>query len=120
MLTKNLYSLDEVQACLLHRHCESTFWCNELIVSGYIGEVISTLFQSWLWNNLSPQWLLYAWQHLVICESEMDILIAQFLKEEAIEKKFRDSVREAAERCAEAEEERDARLLEDAAEEKVR
>ena len=79
MLTKNLYSLDEVQACLLHRHCESTFWCNELIVSGYIGEVISTLFQSWLWNNLSPQWLLYAWQHLVICESEMDILIANKL-----------------------------------------
>ena len=81
MLTKNLYSLDEVQACLLHRHCESTVWCTELIVSGYIGEVISTLFQSWLWNNLSPQWLLYAWQHLVICESEMDILIAnKYLK----------------------------------------
>jgi hypothetical protein len=52
--------------------------------------------------------------------NEMDLLIAQFLKEEAIEKKFRDSVREAAEQCAEAEEERDARLLEDAAEEKVR
>ena len=79
MLTKNLYSLDEVQACLLHRHCESAFWCNELIVSGYIGEVISTLFQSWLWNDLSSQWLLYAWQHLAICESEKDILIANKL-----------------------------------------
>ena len=50
---------------------------------------------------------------------EMDVLIAQFLREEAIEKKHRDAVREAAERCSEAEAERDARLFEDAAEEKV-
>lgn len=79
MLTKNLYSLDEVQACLFHTH--DLFWCEELIVSGYIGETISTLFQSWLWNigSIRLQWLVDAWKTLASDEiSEKDILIAAY------------------------------------------
>lgn len=76
-LSKNFYSLDEVQAVLFHTH--RIFWCKELIISGYISEAISTLFQSWLWNTCSTKWLLDAWKSLSSEHiSENDILLATY------------------------------------------
>jgi len=71
-LSKHLYSIDEVQAVLLHTN--SLFWCQELIVSGYIAESISTLFQSWLWNvgSMRLQWLVDAWNTLSSDEISID------------------------------------------------
>lgn len=85
-LSRHFYSLDEVQAALLYTssHCsttESLFWCQELLLSGYIGETISTLFQSWLWNTgpMRLQWLIDAWKTLASEElSEDDILLATY------------------------------------------
>ena len=67
-LSRHFYSLDEVQATLLHTN--SLFWCQELILSGCIAEAISTLFQSWLWNvgPINLQWLIDAWQTLALDE----------------------------------------------------
>ena len=63
-LSRNFYSLDEVQAVLLHTH--DVFWCNELLVSGCMSEAISILFQAWLWNvcPMNLQWLVDAWNTL--------------------------------------------------------
>lgn len=81
-LTRHFYSMDEVQASFYYcvssgRVEESLFWCQELIDSGYIGETISLLFESWLWN-VGPfciQWLLNAYTKLHSEElSETDIL----------------------------------------------
>lgn len=79
MLTRNFYSLDEVQAVLLHK--PSLFWCKELLVSGCIGEAISILFQSWLWNNciLHIPWLVHAWTTLSSDQlTEDDILFSAY------------------------------------------
>lgn len=76
MLTKNFYSLDEVQATLFHT--QSLFWCKELLVSEYYGEAVSVIFQSWLWNSCSLSWLVDAWQKLSGEISENDILVATY------------------------------------------
>ena len=78
-LSRHFYSLDEVQAVLLHTR--SLFWCKELILSGCIAEAISTLFQSWLWNTgpIQLQWLVDAWKTLALDEiSENDVILASY------------------------------------------
>jgi hypothetical protein len=82
-LSRHFYSLDEVQAALLYTTArfnpsESLFWCQEMLLSGCVGEAISTLFQSWLWNTgpTRLQWLIEAWKTLASDElSEDDILL---------------------------------------------
>ena len=70
-LSRHFYALDEVHAAL--NYCsrrndpvETLFWCQELLLSGHIGETISTLFESWLWHKgpLHPIWLIHAWTTL--------------------------------------------------------
>jgi hypothetical protein len=83
-LSRHFYSLDEVQAALLYttshnNTTEALFWCQELILSGCVGEAISTHFQSWLWNTgpMRLQWLIDASKTLANEElSENDILLA--------------------------------------------
>jgi hypothetical protein len=85
-LSRHFYSLDEVQAALLYttshnKLTESLFWCQELILSGCIGETISTLFKSWLWNTgpMRLEWLINAWKTLASEEiSEDDILLSTY------------------------------------------
>ena len=85
-LTRHFYSLDEVQAALLYTlgrsNClESLFWCQELLISGYVGEAISTLFQSWILQSgpLCLQWLIDAFKTLASDElSEDAILLATY------------------------------------------
>lgn len=85
-LSRHFYSLDEVQAALYYTTTrnvpsESLFWCQELILSGCIGETISTLFQSWIWNTgpLRLQWLIDAWKTLASNElTEDDVLLATY------------------------------------------
>jgi hypothetical protein len=85
-LSRHFYSLDEVQAALLYTtSCNNTsqalFWCQEMLLSGCIGETISTLFHSWLWNTgpMRLQWLVDAWKTLASTElSEDDILLATY------------------------------------------
>ena len=85
-LSRHFYSLDEVQAALLYTTTRNTpidalFWCQEMILSGCVGEAISTLFQSWLWNTgpTRLQWLIAAWKSLALNElSEDDILLSTY------------------------------------------
>ena len=85
-LSRHLYSLDEVQAALLYstsrnNPSEALFWSQELILSGCVGETISSLFQSWLWNTgpMRIQWLINAWKTLASDElSEDDILLSTY------------------------------------------
>ena len=85
-LSRHFYSLDEVQAALLYttsrnNPTEALFWSQELILSGCVGEAISTLFQSWLWNtgSMRLQWLIDAFKTLASEElSEDDILLATY------------------------------------------
>jgi len=85
-LSRNLYSLDEVQAALLYTTTrnsptEALFWCQELILSGCVGEAISTLFQSWLWNTgpMRLQWLVDSWKLLSSNElTEDDVLLSTY------------------------------------------
>lgn len=85
-LSRHFYSLDEVQAALLYttsrnNSTEALFWCQELILSGCVGESISTLFQSWLWNTgpMRLQWLIDASKTLATDElSEDDILLSTY------------------------------------------
>jgi len=85
-LSRHFYSLDEVQAALLYttsrnNPTEALFWCQELILSGCVGEAISILFQSWLWNTNSMrlEWLVQAWKTLASEElSEDDVLLATY------------------------------------------
>jgi hypothetical protein len=85
-LSRHFYSLDEVQAALFYttsrnNPSEALFWCQEMILSGCVGEAISTLFQSWLWNTgpMRLQWLIHAWKTLASDElSEDDILLNTF------------------------------------------
>lgn len=63
MLTKNLYSLEEVRIALLYtiknRNVEqSMFWCKELLDSGLETECRAVLFDAWLWYVVqSKEWL---------------------------------------------------------------
>lgn len=85
-LSRHFYSLDEVQAALLYtttrnNSSEALFWAQELILSGCVGETISTIFQSWLWNTgpMRLQWLIHAWKTLASDElSEDDILLSTY------------------------------------------
>ena len=85
-LSRHFYCLDEVQAALRYTTTrnsptEALFWCQELILSGYVSEAISTLFQSWLWNSGSMrlQWLVDAWKALSSNElTEDDVLLTTY------------------------------------------
>lgn len=70
-LSRHFYSLDEVHAALTYSSrrndsIETLFWCQELILSGHIGETISTLFEAWLWHKgpFHLSWLQHAWSTL--------------------------------------------------------
>lgn len=70
-LSRHFYSLDEVHAALTYSSrrndsLETLFWCQELILSGHIGETISTLFEAWLWHKgpFHLSWLHHAWSTL--------------------------------------------------------
>jgi len=70
-LSRHFYSLDEVHAALTYSSrrndtLETLFWCQELILSGHIGESISTLFEAWLWHKgpFHLSWLEHAWSTL--------------------------------------------------------
>jgi hypothetical protein len=85
-LSRHFYSLDEVQAALLYttsrnNPTEALFWCQEMLLSGCVGEAISTLFQSWLWNTgpMRLKWLIDAYKTLASDElSEDDVLLATY------------------------------------------
>lgn len=85
-LTRHFYSYDEVQSALYYTVTkripdESLFWCQELIDSGYGAEVISTLFESWLFYSgpYCLQWLINSWNTLRSEEiSQDDILLATY------------------------------------------
>jgi hypothetical protein len=85
-LTRHFYSLDEVQAALLYtigrnNRLEALFWCQELLLSGFVGEAISTLFQSWLLQTgpMCLQWLIDSFTTLASDElSEDAILLATY------------------------------------------
>jgi hypothetical protein len=85
-LSRHFYSLDEVQAALLYTTSrnnvtEALFWCQEILLSNSIGEAISTLFQSWLWNtgSLRLKWLIDAYKTLASEEiNKDDILLATY------------------------------------------
>jgi hypothetical protein len=85
-LSRHFYSLDEVQAALLYtttrnNPTEALFWCQEMLLSGCVGEAISTLFQSWLWNTgpMRLKWLIDSYKTLASEElSEDDILLATY------------------------------------------
>lgn len=81
-LTKRFYVLDEVQAALLYTSSrghikESGFWCRELIESGYIGEAISILFESWLWHRgpFHLSWFIEAFTRLSSTEVSADDIL---------------------------------------------
>ena len=85
-LSRHFYPLDEVEAALyyttsLNKQKNALFWAQELILSDCIGEVISVLFKSWLWNTgvTRLQWLINAYTNLSSCElSHDDILLATY------------------------------------------
>ena len=67
-LSRHFYALDEVHAALVYCSrrndpAETLFWCQELLLSGHIGETISTLFEAWLWHKGPSHisWLVRAW-----------------------------------------------------------
>jgi len=81
-LTRHFYSVDEVHAALLYsttvnRSSESIFWCNELIISGYASEAVSTLFEAWLWQKgpFSLSWLLHAFSTIAQDELTQDDIL---------------------------------------------
>ena len=84
VLTRHLYSLDEVHAALVYASqrsdcSETVFWCRELIDSGYAAEAISTLFSAWMWHRgpFDLQWLVRAAKTLASdAVTEEDILIS--------------------------------------------
>jgi hypothetical protein len=70
-LSRHFYALDEVHAALAYCSrrndpVETLFWCQELLLSGHIGETISTLFEAWLWHKgpFHLSWLIHAWTTL--------------------------------------------------------
>jgi hypothetical protein len=84
VLTRHLYSLDEVHAALVYASqrsdcSETVFWCRELIDSGYAAEAISTLFSAWMWHRgpFDLQWLVRAATTLASdAVTEEDILVS--------------------------------------------
>jgi len=84
VLTRHLYSLDEVHAALVYSSqrsdcSETVFWCRELIDSGYAAEAISTLFSAWMWHRgpFDLQWLVRAATTLASdAVTEEDILVS--------------------------------------------
>lgn len=85
-LSRHFYTVDELYAALTYCSkrndtIETLFWCQELIISGYIGETISTLFEAWLWNKgpFCLSWLRHAFTTLRSEElSADDILLAAY------------------------------------------
>jgi len=85
-LSRHFYAIDEVQAALQYATTrtdrkETLFWCQEMILSGYVSEAISTLFEAWLWQKgaFCLSWLTSAWSTLSSEEcSEQDILLAAY------------------------------------------
>lgn len=82
MLTRHFYTVDEVHAALQytsHRveHQETLFWCKELICSGFVGETISTLFESWIWHRgpFHLRWLINTWNTLASDEITEDVIL---------------------------------------------
>jgi tetratricopeptide (TPR) repeat protein len=85
-LSRHFYTVDELYAALTYCSrrndtIETLFWCQELILSGYIGETISTLFEAWLWNK-GPFFLSWLHHAFITLRSEEliadDILIAAY------------------------------------------
>ena len=84
-LSRHFYAVDEVHAALSYRttgcdRAETLFWCQELLLSGYASETISTLFESWLWYKgaFSLSWLITA-ERLACDEvTEDDIRLAAY------------------------------------------
>jgi hypothetical protein len=81
-LSRHFYSLDEVQSSLYYTSSrsqsnETLFWCQELLLSGCIGETISTLFESWIWNTgpFHLNWLLHASKTLSSSELSIDDIL---------------------------------------------
>ena len=65
MLTRHFYDLEEVHAALAYsitRHdpVETVFWCQELILSGFASEALSTLVEAWVWQKgpFALSWIL--------------------------------------------------------------
>lgn len=85
-LSRHFYALDEVQVALQYATIrndrkETLFWCQEMILSGYVSEAISALFEAWLWQKGSfcLAWLTSVWSTLSSEEcSEDDILLAAY------------------------------------------
>jgi len=70
-ISRHFYALDEVHAALAYCSrrndpIETLFWCQELLLSGHIGETITTLFEAWLWHKgpFHLSWLVHAWTTL--------------------------------------------------------
>ena len=84
-LSRHFYAVDEVHAALSYRttgcdRAETLFWCQELLLSGYASETISTLFESWLLYKgaFSLSWLITA-ERLACDEvTEDDIRLAAY------------------------------------------
>lgn len=85
-LSRHFYSLDEVQSALYYTSSksqpnETLFWCQEMLLSGLVGETISTLFESWIWN-VGPfhlDWLIRSWKTLSSSElTTDDILLSAY------------------------------------------
>ena len=84
-LSRHFYALDEVHATLQYSSTrndrrETVFWCHELLRSGCASEAISTLFESWLWNNgaFGLAWLTVAEQLASDEVAEEDILLGAY------------------------------------------
>lgn len=84
-LSRHFYALDEVHAALQYSSTrndrrETVFWCHELLRSGCASETISTLFESWLWNNgaFGLAWLTVAEQLASDEVAEEDILLGAY------------------------------------------
>ena len=82
-LTRHFYEIDEVQNALYYcssrrESRETTFWCHELIISGYSSEAISVLFESWLWQRgpFYLGWLLEARSLMTVIVDESHIFTA--------------------------------------------
>lgn len=97
-LTRHFYVYDEVRPALTWKVTnnniqESLFWCKELIDSGYIGEVISTLFEAWLWSfgSMRIRWLINAWLKLRSDELTEDDIILACYQLATIPKIYKDS-----------------------------
>ena len=86
MLTRHFYDLEEVHAALAYtaaRHdpVETVFWCQELILSGFGSEALSTLVGAWIWQKgpFALSWIESAFDRLGGDElSSEDLLLAAY------------------------------------------